>query len=143
MKNSRRWKFAKKNAGPLLVLAGGLILLPACGAEEAQDSDDILVEVVVESDGSTAADLEVDVNARENPESVVLDSVEVPYRETFAVSKNVFIPLTSTHVRAKAAGDASWISCTILYDEEVVATHKARGDHAEAACEKVFRLGPG
>ncbi|RXZ78677.1 hypothetical protein EBB07_25940 [Paenibacillaceae bacterium] len=92
---------------------------------------------------SYSIDLEVEINARKNPESVYFDSIEVPYREEFAVQKDAFIPLTSTHVKAGIDDDASWISCTILYDGEVVATHRSRGDGAKAVCEKTFRLGPG
>lgn len=158
MKKSRQVWFLRKNIRHLVLLVGVLIMLSACGTvkdtidgmtgeeskkEVDKDSDAIIVEVVVESDGDSVVGLEVEINARKNPESVYFDSIEVPYREKFAVSKDVPIPLTSTLVKAGVADDASWVSCTILYDGEVVATHESRGDGGKAVCEKSFRLGPG
>ncbi|XID93369.1 hypothetical protein ACF3MZ_02190 [Paenibacillaceae bacterium WGS1546] len=158
MKKNRQAWFIRKHMGHLVLLIGVWLMLSACGIakdtidgmtgeeskeEMGKDSDVIIVEVVIESDGDSATDLEVDINARKNPESVYFDSIDVPYREEFAVSKDAFIPLTSTLVKAEKADDASWISCTILYDGEVVANHRSRGDRAQAVCEKAFRLGPG
>ncbi|MEK3836269.1 MULTISPECIES: hypothetical protein [unclassified Paenibacillus] len=147
-----------KNLWMLAVLAGVVILLSACGtatdpipekkAEESiatvePEADAILVEVLIESDSDAALNLEVEVNARDHPQSVYFDSIQLPYREEFAVPKDTFIPLTSTRVQAEKDADATWISCTILYDGEVVATHKSRGDSAMSVCEKKFLLGPG
>ena len=158
MKKSRQLGFMKKSIGHLVLLVGVLIVLSACGVvkntidgmtdkelkeEKDKDSGAILVEVVVESDGDSAVDLEVEINARKNHQSVYLDSIEIPYREEFAVPKDVPIPLTSTRVKAGLADDASWVSCTFLYDGEVVAAHRSQGEGTEAVCEKTFRLGPG
>ncbi len=110
---------------------------------EEKQSNEMIVEVIVESDGDTVNDLEVEVNTRKNPESVYFDSVEVPYREEFSVSKDVFIPLTSTRVVASVADHANEVSCTILYDGEEVATHRSQGNSGKTICEKKFRLGPG
>src|SRR5690625_1768915 len=141
-----------------------LIMLSACGvlkdtyegmtgkensSENAQEqseekqSNEIIVEVIVESDGDTVNDLEVEINARKNPESVSFDSVEVPYNEEFSVSTDAFIPLTSTRVEASVADNANEVSCTILYDGEEVATHQSQGNNGKAICEKKFQLGPG
>ncbi|MEK3905089.1 hypothetical protein [Paenibacillus sp. FSL R7-0179] len=147
-----------KNPWLLAILAGVLIPLSACGTTEdanpgkkaaestatvEPEADGILVEVLIESDGDSALNLEVEVNARDHPQSVYSDAIELPYREEFAVPKDTFIPLTSTKVQAEKDADATWISCTILYDGEVVATHKSRGDRAKSVCERKFRLGPG
>ncbi|WP_289135994.1 hypothetical protein [uncultured Brevibacillus sp.] len=158
MKKSRQVWFLRKNIGHLVLLVGVLILLSACGivkdtidgmtgkelnVEVDKDSNSIIVEVVVESDGDSVVNLGVDINARKNPESVHFDSIEVPYREEFVVPKDVPIPLTPTLVKAEVADGASWVSCTILYDGEVVATHMSRRDGGKAVCEKSFQLGPG
>ncbi|OWA34193.1 hypothetical protein B9G55_17885 [Saccharibacillus sp. O16] len=137
-----------------------LLMLSACGGipqSQSQESvvqvqqaktkpspdDVILVEVVIESDSDSAANVKAEINARKNPQSASYDTVQVPYRETFEVSKDAFIPLPSVRFQADAAQDADWISCTIFYDGEEVATHTSRGDQAQAVCEKKFHLGPG
>ncbi|OWR30947.1 hypothetical protein CDO73_10205 [Saccharibacillus sp. O23] len=140
-----------------------LFLLSACGfsgvpqsaspdsADPAQPttvadtaaSDAIRVEVLVESDGDSAANFKAEIDARKNPQSASYDTIELPYRETFEVSKDAFIPLPSVRLQADAADDAEWISCKIFYDGEEVATHMSRGDGAQAICEKKFHLGPG
>jgi|SRR5690625_2876435 len=148
----------------VIFFAVALIMLSACGVikdtyegmtgeektgenaeeePEEKQSNEIIVEVIVESDGETVSDLEVEVNARKNPESVYFDSVEVPYKEEFSVSKDAFIPLTSTRVVASVADNANEVSCTILYDGEEVVTHQSQGNNGKAICEKKFRLGPG
>lgn len=148
----------------MIFFTATLIMLSACGVikdtyegmtgkeetgenaeeqSEEKQSNEIVVEVIVESDGDTVNDLEVEVNARKNPESVYFDSVEVPYREEFFVSKDAFIPLTSTRVVASVADKANEVSCTILYDGEEVATHQSQGNSGKAICEKKFQLGPG
>lgn len=141
----------------VIMVLGILSILSACGTimdpsnritgekdtDDENQSDAIIVEVIVESDGDSVVDLEVEVNARKNPESVYFDSVEVPYRVEFSVSKDAFIPLTSTRVVASVADNAKEVSCTILYDGEEVATHRSQGNSGRAICEKSFRLGPG
>lgn len=157
MNNNPSREKSKNNGLPAL-LAGLLMLCSACGTTEgtlqgtdrevskrkaAQVTDVILVEVHVDSDRNSAVDLEVEINARKHPQSMYLESVELPYKETFVIPKDTFIPLTSTHVRARTNDDASWISCSILYDGELVVSHKSRGNNPRADCEKKFQLGPG
>lgn len=147
-----------RKKGITALLACVLLLLSACGITPATnnginaepssiqtepDAEAIRVEVLIESDSDSAVNLEVDIDARKHPESVYLDTIELPYREEFNVPKDTFIPLNSTKVQAEKDDAATWISCTILYDGEVVATHKSRGDTAKAVCEKTFQLGPG
>lgn len=103
----------------------------------------IRVEVLVESDSDSATNYQAEINARKNPQSASYDTIELPYRETFEVSKDAFIPLPSVRLQADASEDADWIRCKIFYDGEEVATHISRGDGAQAICEKKFRLGPG
>ncbi|WP_020620758.1 hypothetical protein [Paenibacillus daejeonensis] len=156
-KHKQTWRIGKP-AWPTVLLTGLMIFCSACGVardttegiesegahqELGNKSEAIIVEVLVESDAAVATDLEVEVHARKHPESVAYDSITLPYREEFAVPKDTFIPLTSTRVTAALDEDGSWISCTISYDGEVVATHRSRGDGAKAVCEKAFRLGPG
>lgn len=164
MRKPRKIRIVEKIVG-VLILSLFLLLIPtACGvwqsgseneAEQASrqeegltdnenSPDDIIaVEVIVESDRDSASDFKTDINARKNPQSAAYDTIELPYRETFEVSKDAFIPLPSVRLQADAADDAEWISCKILYDGEEVATHISRGDNARAVCEKKFRLGPG
>ncbi|SCY05517.1 hypothetical protein SAMN05720606_102199 [Paenibacillus polysaccharolyticus] len=159
MMESKQKRIGIKKFWLLFLLSGLIMLFTVCGmtAEDtvnelhheeskqntAHDSDGIVVEVLVESDVNSASDLEVEINARKNPESVYWDTIEVPYQERFVIPKDTFIPLISTHVRAKADDSASWISCSIKYDGELVASHKSRGSDAKAVCEKKFQLGPG
>ncbi|KAA8786867.1 hypothetical protein ABIE27_002849 [Paenibacillus sp. 4624] len=159
MKGIKQNRTQSKNMWLLLLLSGLLIIFSACGmtAEDtlneldrekskqntAHDSEGIVVEVLVESDVNSASDLEVKINARKNPESVYWDTIEVPYKDRFVIPKDTFIPLLSTYVRAKANDSASWVSCSIWYDGELVASHKSRGSGAKAVCEKKFQLGPG
>lgn len=142
-----------------IFLAATLIMLSSCGVikdtyegmtdkektgdQIEEQSNEMIVEIIVESDSEIVNDLEVEINARKNPESIYFDSVEVPYREVFSVSKDVFIPLTSTRVEASVADHANEVSCTILYDGEEVATHQSQGNNGKAVCEKKFQLGPG
>lgn len=142
----------------LILLIGACLVLSACsilqdtidglrGADETkvqpEEADVIMVTLIVESDGDRAHDFEAVIQARKHPQSVYYDTITLPYKEEFTVPKDVFIPLSSTLVQAEKAADASWISCTILYDGEVVTTHRSSGDRAKAVCEKTFRLGPG
>ncbi|CAI6046303.1 hypothetical protein PAECIP112173_01210 [Paenibacillus sp. JJ-100] len=160
MKEIKLNRIQSKNTWLLLLLSGLLLILSACGmpAEDtvndelhreeskqntANDSDVITVEVLVESDLESVADLEIEINARKNPESVYWDTTEVPYKERFVIPKDTFIPLISTHVKARANDSASWVSCSIWYDGELVSSHKSRGSGAKAVCEKKFQLGPG
>ncbi|WP_238651523.1 hypothetical protein [Paenibacillus piscarius] len=158
MSRVKQTDIAFKKIRVLAVLAWVLVLLSACGVtQEAKDgmnaepspiqaepdADAIRIEVLIESDSDSAVNLEVEIDARKHPESVYLDAIELPYKEEFTVPKDTFIPLNSTKVQAGKDEAASWISCTILYDGEVVATHKSRGDTAKAVCEKTFQLGPG
>ncbi|MEK4515683.1 hypothetical protein NSS64_10440 [Paenibacillus sp. FSL H8-0122] len=158
MNKAKQIEMMIRKIGRTALLASVLLLLSACGISQESkdgmvaepspvqaepDAGAIRVEVLIESDSDSAVNLEVDIDARKHPESVYLDTIELPYREEFNVPKDTFIPLNSTKVQAEKDEAATWISCTILYDGEVVATHKSRGDKAKAVCEKNFRLGPG
>lgn len=159
MKEIKQNRIQGKNAWLSLLLSGLLIIFSACGMTKdtmndeldreelkqntALDSNEIIVEVLVESDINSVTDLEVEVNARKNPESIYWDTIEVPYQERFVIPKDTFIPLISTHVRARANDSANWVSCSIKYDGELVASHKSQGNGAKAVCEKKFQLGPG
>ena len=167
MRTHRRVKKTEQ-AIAWLIISLILLLLPACSAWEStgetetvsapaqqQETDQnrkgndtlahdvINVEVIVESDSDSASRFKAKINARKNPQSASYDTIDLPYRETFEVSKDAFIPLPSVRLQADAAENADWISCTILYDGEEVATHLSRGDAAQAVCEKKFHLGPG
>ncbi|MEJ8306394.1 hypothetical protein [Saccharibacillus sacchari] len=165
---TRRQTTKTEQAIAWLTLSLILLLLPACAAWEStsetetvsapaqqQETDQnrndqhiaahdvIEVEVIVESDSDSASHFKAEINARKNPQSASYDTIDLPYRQTFEVSKNAFIPLPSVRLQADAAENADWISCTILYDGEEVATHLSRGNAAQAVCEKNFHLGPG
>ena len=158
MLERKKVRLYSDNAWLLIFLTGLLIMLSACGniedasdemnrenskSQAEQNSDVINVEVLVESDLDSVVDLKVEIDARKHPQSVYSESIAVPYRESFVIPKDTFIPLTSTHVEASIQEGASWISCSILYDGELVVNHKSRGKGAKALCEKNFRLGPG
>lgn len=165
MRNRRRTTKTEP-AIALLTVSLILLLLPACASWEStsetvpvpaqqQETDtnrndqhiaarDVInVEVIVESDSDSASRFKAEINARKNPQSASYHTIDLPYRETFEVSKDAFIPLPSVRLQADAAENADWISCTILYDGEEVATHLSRGDAPQAVCEKKFHLGPG
>lgn len=156
--STNRWMLKMKlrclrPAIAVIMATGILSVLSACGTimdtsdriagEKDTDDENQSDAIIVESDGDSVVNLEVEINARKNPESVYFDSIEVPYREEFTVPKDVPIPLTSTRVEASVADDGSEVSCTILYNGEEVATHRSQGNGGRAICEKSFRLGPG
>lgn len=158
MSKAKQTAMMIRKTGITALLASALLLVSACGiTQEAKDgmnaepspaqaepaADAIRVEVRIESDSGSAVNYAVDIDARKHPQSVYLDTIEVPYSEEFSVPMDTFIPLNSTKVQAEKDEAASWISCTILYDGEVVATHKSRGDKAKAVCDKTFQWGPG
>lgn len=137
----------------LLILITLSLFLSACGivkdtfapkteTPSTKTEKAIEVEVVVESDGHLVNDLKVNVNARKNPQSVSFDTIEVPYKEKFAVTLDVIFPIKSTKVEASVAKGAKEVSCKIFYDGKEVATHISKGDQAKAVCEKKLRIGP-
>lgn len=147
-----------KNRHGLFAALGMFILLSACGVikdtyegltgqTEQEDkaenqSEDILVEVIVDSDSDSISDLAIELNTRKHPESIYYESVEAPYQEEFTVSTDVPFPLTSVRVEAEASDEASEITCLILYNGEEVASHHSHGDNSRAVCKKKLQLGP-
>ncbi|WP_454114982.1 hypothetical protein [Microbacterium lacticum] len=146
-----------------IVLGGSLLLLAGCGVVEdtldgltgssASPSPEtsgpgstaegsIVVTVEVDSDGTTATDLAVEINSPSSPQSLYEDSVPVPFSHDFTVSTDAFFPLRGTTVEVHAAPDATFVSCRILVDGEEVATHRSEGSGATATCERRIQLGP-
>ena len=44
--------------------------------------------------------------------------------------------------QARATDGATYIECSISYNGEEVATHRAEGDQTSAVCEKKLTIGP-
>ncbi|GGM49691.1 hypothetical protein [Microbacterium saperdae] len=102
----------------------------------------IVVTVEIDSDAATATDLAVDIDSPSTSQSLYEDEVQVPFRHDFTVSTDAFFPLRGTTVEVHAAPDATFVSCSITVDGEVVATHRSEGSGATATCERRLQLGP-
>lgn len=146
-----------------LALGGSLLLLAGCGVVEdtldgltgsspspppgtsepgSTAEGSIVVTVEIDSDGTTARDIAVEINSPSSPQSLYEDSVPVPFSRDFTVSTDAFFPLRGTTVEVHAAPDATFVSCRILVDGEEVATHRSEGSGATATCERRIQLGP-
>lgn len=146
-----------------LALGGSLLLLAGCGVVEdtldgltgsspspppgtsepgSTAEGSIIVTVEIDSDGTTATDLAVEINSPSSPQSLYEDSVPVPFSRDFTVSTDAFFPLRGTTVEVHAAPDATFVRCRILVDGEEVATHRSEGSGATATCERRIQLGP-
>ncbi|BAD62752.1 hypothetical protein ABC0209 [Shouchella clausii KSM-K16] len=119
--------------------------LASCGVVENKDNsspnnenEELIIEVIIESNASYASDLEVEINSRNSPQTVNELSIEVPYSKTFVIPTDAAFPISSTKVKATAGEDGDRISCKILYDEIEVATHDSEGELATAVCENKF-----
>jgi hypothetical protein len=102
------------------------------------DDEELIVEIIIESNATYATDLEVNINSRNDPQSIIEPTIEVPYSEKFKISTDTMFPITSTNVKASVGEDGDEISCKILYDNAEVATHTSKGTFATAACENKF-----
>lgn len=134
------WGVAAASAS--LALAGCGVLPGSGGDAPTQTSGTLLVEIMVSSDVDTAARIEMDVDAREDPQQSDDENVPLPFRQQFEVPTNVLFPLSGVSVEATAAPDATWIDCQILLDGEVIVEDRAKGSDATAGCSKELRLGP-
>lgn len=132
----------------MLLLAATVLTTTACGTLDAAGDDDdhsagaMSVDVVVESDAATAANVRVDLDAREDPQLVDEAAAALPYEQTFEVQLDVPFPLSGARVEATAADDATWVSCTVTLDGDVVAEQRQDGAGSVATCESELRLGP-
>jgi hypothetical protein len=154
--HARRALAALVFGGSLLLLAGcGVVedtldglasfsLPPAAGTSEPGPTVDgsIVITVEIDSDGTTATDLAVEINSPSSPQSLYEESVQIPFSGNFTVSTNAFFPLRGTTVEVYAAPDATFVTCRILVDSEEVATHRSEGSGATANCERRLQLGP-
>lgn len=102
------------------------------------DDEELTVEIIIESNATYVTDLEVNVNSRNDPQSIIEPTIEVPYSEKFIISTDTMFPITSTSVKASVGEDGDEISCKILYDNTEVATHISKGTFATAVCENKF-----
>lgn len=132
-------------AGAASALA--LLALSGCawgGGPDGADRDAaaMTIEVEIASAAATAARVRVVIDARNEPKRVDRTEEDVPYRETFRVPLNVPFPLTGTEVEATASGDATWVSCRVTLDGEVIAEQHSEGPGSIAVCEKRLRPGP-
>lgn len=116
---------------------------PPTNDDEAEmPSGSILVEVSIDSDASTASNVQIDIDARQDAQSVSLDIVDTPYQREFTVPGDMPFPLKGTRVEAHAIDGATYVTCVISYNGKEVATHRAEGDQASAVCEKELTIGP-
>ncbi|ORI26020.1 hypothetical protein BJI47_01055 [Rhodococcus sp. 1168] len=128
--------------GLVAVTLTGCDSLPFGGGDSTGTSDSMIVEVEVTSDSASATGVRVEVDARNDPERVETTDMPLPYAETFEVSLDTPFPLTGTSVEAIADAGASWISCQITMDGEIVAEERAEGAGATVFCAKKLRIGP-
>lgn len=104
--------------------------------------ESIVVTVEIDSDGSTAEDLAIEIRSPRSPQSLFEDAVSVPFRREFTVSTDAFFPLRATTVEVHAGPGSTFIRCRILVDGVEVATHRSEGSRATATCERRLQLGP-
>ncbi|TSB47811.1 hypothetical protein [Alkalicoccobacillus porphyridii] len=105
---------------------------------ETEEYEELSIEIIIESNATYATDLEVNVNSRKDPQSIIEPTIEVPYSEKFIISTDTMFPITSTNVKASVGEDGDEISCKIVYDDTVVATHSSKGKFATVLCENKF-----
>lgn len=131
-------------AASACLLMAGCGVPPGGGSDGAptQTSGALLVEIMVRSDVNTAARIEVDVDARDDPQQSDDENVSLPFSQQFEVSTSVPFPLSGVSVEATAAPDATWIECQVLLDGEVIVEDRAEGSEATADCSKELRVGP-
>lgn len=125
----------------------GLTVAPATPSpltSEAGGSarESIVVTVEIDSDGSIAQDLAIEIRSPRSPQSLLEDAVSLPFRHEFTVSTDAFFPLRATRVEVHAGPGATFIRCRILVDGVEVATHRSEGSRATATCERRLQLGP-
>lgn len=151
-----RLTFGSAAVGAILMLAGcgvvedtldGLTGAPVSPSPPTSEPapttrDPIVVTVEVDSDGSTAEDLAVEIRSPRSPQSLFEDAVSVPLRRDFTVSTDAFLPLRATTVEVHAAPGATFVHCRILVDGVEVASHRSEGSGAAATCERRLQLGP-
>ena len=141
------------------VLTAGLLCVTGCGViadtvdgmtgtstqaetTDAATADRIVIEVRFDSDGDTAHTVEVDVDSSTSPQSLREDVVDLPFSHEFTIETDGFLPFRGVTASAEAREGASFISCEIVIDGEVVASHHSSGSNALAECERRIRLGP-
>ena len=110
--------------------------------KSTENTKSTTVEMAFESDAPVMENLKIEVDSQKDPVSVSEQRVPVPYSRSFTTSGDGFIPLRSTRASASVADGGSYISCSIKYNDEVVATHRAEGTNSTAECEKKLRVGP-
>lgn len=115
---------------------------PADRSLPSESAEPVIVSVKIDSDAPTASDLSVEILSPNNPQSAYEDKVELPYAQEFSVATDTFLPLRGAKVEAKAAPEATFISCSITIDGREVVTGHSEGSGAKANCEHKFRLGP-
>ncbi|SRR5699024_9755970 len=109
---------------------------------DATTADEIVIEVRFDSDGDTARAVEVKVDSSTSPQSLREDVVDIPYSQEFTIETDGFFPFRGVTASAEVGDGATFISCEIVIDEEVVASHHSSGSNALAECERRIRLGP-
>jgi hypothetical protein len=141
------------------VLVAGAVMLSGCGVIEdtvdgftgspiptgtpdLEAADEIVIEVRFDSDGGTARSVEVDIDSPSSPQSLREDAVDLPFSKEFTIEANEFLPFRGVTAQAEAGEGATFISCEIVMDGEVVASHHGSGSDARAECERQLRLGP-
>lgn len=104
--------------------------------------DEIVVTVEIDSDATTIGDVEIVINSPSSPQSFHEETVEVPFTREFTVATDVAFPLRGTTVEAHASPGATYVTCSIAVDGEIVTTHRSEGSRATAICERKLQLGP-
>lgn len=145
--------------GLTALLTAGLLCMTGCGVitdtvdgmtgtsnqDQTPDTvtaDRIVIEVRFESDGDTARAVEVEVNSSTSPQSLRENVVDLPFSEEFTIETDGFLPFRGVTASAEVGEGGSFISCEIVIDGDVVASHHSSGTNALAECERRIQLGP-
>jgi hypothetical protein len=132
-----------------------LIMISACGIltetfdsmrnpreAEVGGSESTTVEILFESDAPTLNDLTIEIGSKNNPISVNEQDISLPYKRTFHIPGDTFIPLNFTRASASKPKEGNFIKCIIKYNNQEVASHYSEGPGATASCEKKLQFGP-
>lgn len=111
-------------------------------SSEGGGLEDLTVTITVDSDSDTSGALTVELVSPSGNQSLREDSVALPFTRDFTVPTDRIFPLRDTRVEVTAGPGASYIECSITMNGEVVASHRAEGSAAQAACDRRLRLGP-
>ncbi|MFD0712016.1 hypothetical protein [Paenibacillus sp. GCM10027626] len=112
-----------------------LIALLGCGEAGTSASNNGIVKYVIESDGTNAKHVYVELKTRNGTESQEETDIALPYELKLEVDHSKPFNFKSAQLSATASESATYITCQIFYDNQKVSESTAKGKQATATCE--------